>query len=253
MKKGEILPTVSEEEIEITDRLQAKCIKAFFHVLNQLKTGVTEEQIAKIARSELEKLGITDYWYDVPILVLIGSKRFIDMSKPNYQTKKPSSEIALQPDDTLFVDIHPRDSTSGRWGNFARTVVYNPQSSEKLKKVQQMSRIHRDSIASINSDMSVSQVAKMFDIKFQKDRISLLDVRNSYGHNMGIGEKDSFERTFITTNCPYSITGQIWGIEPSGVFVNQALVARIEDCIHVSSSGTKILGGEQAEKLIFAV
>ncbi len=235
------LQPVSQEAVEITDHMQTMCEAALYELIHEMRLGMSEREIERVLRDKLQARGFTDYWYNIPILVLAGQKRFFDMANDDYESKAPSTEVRINEGDPLFVDIHPRDE-SGRWGNFARTLIVNPHDHDHVEFVRQMRAIEwRRFPRGGRASETTHELARDLHGEFDADGINLVDVRSNFGHNMGSGEKSSFtDRSFIDMDTHVALRGQIWGIEPGGylqVSPGNFLVARIEDCVHVSESG----------------
>lgn len=250
------LEPVSQEAVEITDNLQKVCDTAFRTVLGELQIGMSEHDVYRALETELAKLGVTDFWYDIPIMVLSGVVRFNDMTSSDYKAKRPSEEVYIREGDPVFVDIHPREKTdegNGRWGNYARTFIVNPTNQAQLSFARLMRRIELDGIHNLGALNRCQDVATYFSNKFQKLEIGLVDVRGNFGHNMGYGAKNQYlDRTFLDTDTHTLLEGQIWGIEPGGftkvendIGQHKILIARFEDCVHVSDGTVRTLGSNQ--------
>src|SRR5206468_2221143 len=149
MSRPEIIP-VTQEIVEITTNLQRACNHALVAVTNQLKNGMSEYKIAHDLYGSLEQQGIKEFWYSIPIMVLIGNDRFCKMADENYETKEPSEDVRLDTGQPIFIDIHPRDKASKRWGNFARTIIVDPIDEEQIKFLALMHQIELDGINNLH-------------------------------------------------------------------------------------------------------
>lgn len=248
------LAPVSQEAVEATDWMQLRCLDAYLTVAASLKTGMTEAQIAEAIRSELEILGVRDFWYNIPIIVLIGSNRFIQMADSDYAVKSPSDSVRLEENQPFFIDMHPRHGSS-RWGDLAATGIFRPHDDEQaVKFLEQMQLIQREGINNLKPSMTYADVARWFSQRFAKEGISLVDVRENFGHSMGSGPKSSFNRLFLDLKTNERTVGQIIGIEPGGIRSNskQILVARFETCVHIPIEGkTRVLGDTTTLPIVF--
>src|SRR3989344_6311705 len=97
------------ERIKIVSELQNKTADIFKVVTRSLQVGMSEADITKLIRAEYEKRGVVDFWYDVPIIVLVGTERFLNAANADYATKSPSANSLLNDGDTIYVDVHPTD------------------------------------------------------------------------------------------------------------------------------------------------
>jgi hypothetical protein len=232
---------VSAGEVDITRILQEQTINTYMSVTASLKPNLSEKAIAQAIIAELKAAGVTEFWYDIPILVLIGERRILQLAQTGYTQKKPQEEIILRENTLFFVDIHPRHS-SGRWGNFAATGIYEPADDQVITFLKGLQHIQEECIKMLSPTMAGKDVAVWFQKKFQQQNIELLDVRRNFGHNMGFGPKNSYQRLFLDEHNPQPIGGQIWGIEPGGIHRHPSksgvLIGRFEDCVHVPLNGS---------------
>ncbi|CAN5166737.1 hypothetical protein BH09PAT1_BH09PAT1_4380 [soil metagenome] len=246
---------VTPETVAVTENLQRQSIEAYLTIAHELKTGMSESDIAKNLVGELAHRGINDFWYNIPILVLIGSDRFQQMADPDYAVKSPSEDVRLKPGDPFFIDVHPRDKST-RWGNFASTGIYQPgdEQLDELLFLQRMQGIQEQIVGSMTGIDIGAKVAQGFNTLFENESISLLDVRGNFGHTMGYGQKSDYERSFLDESNNQQIGGKIWGIEPGGVKTlgNKLLVARMEDCVHIPRVGEpRVLGRQNLPPVAF--
>jgi hypothetical protein len=197
-----------------------------------------------------------DYWYDIPILALVGVERFMDSALADYAVKSPSEQVRLQANTPFFIDIHPRH-VSGRWGNFAASGVYQPADGEQVALLEHMQRIQREGIQRLTAQQTGAEVARWFAQQFQQAGIEHLDVRANFGHSMGTGQKNSYQRLFLDETNNALIGGSIYGIEPGGVRRDGTgrvtAFARFEDCVYIPPDGRPaiILGSPELVPVAF--
>lgn len=245
----EFFPVPLEEAVGIVQEMQRNCLEAYLTVALSLRAGMTEEKVARQIKGELTSRGIEDYWYNIPVMVLIGAERFKEMTADDYAIKEPSDQKVLQEGMPFFIDMHPRDSASGQWGNFAATGVYRERDRRVGDFLLEMQNIQGEIVGNLRGDFTGAQVADRFTLAFKKNSITPVDVRGNFGHSMGYGEKAGpYQRQFLDSENFQKIGGQIFGIEPGGykVVVGETglvLVARFEDCVCVPEQGpARILG-----------
>jgi Xaa-Pro aminopeptidase len=235
--------------ITVVDRLQCSAAEAFVEVTEDLRSGVSEWHIANGIREILAGRGIRGYWYDIGVMALIGAERFKQMAAPEYDTKTPSREVLVRPGQTIFVDIHPQDAKTGRWGNWATTALFQPRASddEQMQLLEQMREIQQRGIATITAESTGADVASFFLGEFETHGISLLDVRSNVGHTMHSGSKSEARRAFLDTGNKSPLGSCVVGIEPGGFRPKNSgpgdIVARFEDCVFVPHAGSAILLG----------
>jgi hypothetical protein len=199
---------------------------------------------------------VRDFWYDIPIVVLIGTTRFAQLAAPEYGAKSPSQHVLLQAGMSFFVDIHPRHE-SGCWGNFAATGVYRPVDRESVAFLKQMQGIQEAGIHQLNREQTGGLVARWFIRQFEEGEVELFDVRANFGHSMGSGLKSDYQRLFLDENNTTPIGGGIYGIEPSGVRRGRpgeiSAMARFEDCVYIppDSGWAVFLGRTEPVPVVF--
>jgi hypothetical protein len=246
MSNHELSP-VTPEMVEVTADMQKKCVEAYLTVASELRPGISEVQIAKGMMGELEKRGISDFWYDNPVLVLVGEQRFCEMANPSYEDKAPKHSSRLRSGDPFFIDMHPRHE-SGRWGNFAATGILSPSMNRNGDvMLRLMQGIQEWEMLRITGNTRASEVAGHFQDTFNELGISPLDVRGNFGHSMEQGLKSEANRVFLDSATIEKMGGRIFGIEPGGYQQvggpHSIVVARFEDCVHVPVSGRAMVLG----------
>jgi Xaa-Pro aminopeptidase len=247
-----------EDKIIITDKLQTACYEAFSSIVAKLQSGMSELEIAKKIREALKQKKISEYWYDVPIFVIIGADRFFDIAKRNYPAKSPHPDIFLQEGDPIYIDIHPRDTTTKIWGDWNSMVVFRPGSEtdeEQVSFLEEVRKIHRKGIEKFNSCMTAADVAEYYFSEFEKRTITLSDVRNNVGHSMHSGPKLPEKRTFLEKGNNTVLSEGIYAIEPGGYRKKKSgkgfVIGRFEDAIYIPKSGNaKLLGKSELLPLV---
>lgn len=238
---------ITPEVIEATDSMQYRAALAYCLVASSLNSGRSEAKIANAVKAELKTMGITDFWYNLGIMVLVGEDRFRIMAAPNYSDKTPQENVILKDGMPFFIDIHPQNEL-GRWGNFAATGIFKPSDDEAVRFLTEMQIIQQETISSLTPVMSGADIARNLLQKFEMQDIQLVDVRSNFGHSMGSGLKQDYKRLFLDENTQETIGGLIIGIEPGGYKPRQngtgIVVARFEDCVHISLNGepARVLG-----------
>jgi Xaa-Pro aminopeptidase len=241
-----------ERKVAIVTQLQEHSQEVFSTVIEQINIGTNEVEIAELIRVEFQKRGITEFWYDVPINVLIGAERIkIGTTTTDYSVKNPSPHAFLQEGAPLFVDVHPIDSATKLWGDWASTVVFKPgleKNDEDVKFLQEFREIHLEGISHITSQSTGAQVAKYYIEAFQKNDIMLLDVRDNLGHSMHEGPKENTKRVWLDLQNATPLGEGIFTLEPGGMRLKKngknILIARFEECIYLPKSGNAtIVGG----------
>jgi len=240
--------------VAAVDVMLRHCKATYLDVAGTLRSGLSEADIHDRLIEALQQGGVTDYWYDIPVLVLIGATRFIRMADRGYDAKRPRRDVFLQNGDPFFIDIHPRHG-EGFWGNFAATGLFHPASDDEAAFALSIQRIQHSGITHFHSGMTGAEIAGWFRRQFVQADVQLLDVRGNYGHSMGHGEKSSYVRHFLDHQNTDAVAGLIYGIEPGGIQRlpdGRTLVGRFEDCVYFPEQGYAVqLGGSEPVPVVF--
>lgn len=235
------------EKSEIVGRLQTACAAVFELVVSNLQIGMSETHIADMVRTNLNKHGISDYWYDVPIFVLIGADRFQTMDSTDYDLKSPTANSLLRAGSPLYIDMHPVDTDTKLWGDWNSMVVFQPRpgnDDEELSFLHWMRELQRSVIRKITSSTTGAEVSQYFAEAFQRTGTTLLDVRDTVGHSVHSGAKAKADRIWLDRDNSEPLGEGIFTVEPGGIRTGkhgEVLVARFEDCIYIPKTGSAIV------------
>lgn len=237
---------------EIVRELQETCFEVFETVIPLLKMGMSEFDLAEIIRRELRKRGIIDFWYDVPIFVLFGQRRFLDIASENYPTKSPHKDTYLKSGEPIYIDIHPQDHATKIWGDWNSMLVFHPRKGiddEQVAFLEEIREIQREGFSHLRSTMTAADVAKYYLNEFEKHAIVLSDVRNNVGHSMHSGPKLPEKRLFLEKKVNKQLGSKIYAIEPGGYRNKKSsegiVVGRFEECVFIPKEGKTIILGSQ--------
>jgi len=250
----------SSEAAAIVDRLQRTSHDVFAKVVPTLQAGMTEVEIAVLLKNEFARRGYIEFWYDVPIFVMIGAERLlIDIITNDYGRKAPS-EKKLRNGDVIYIDLHPVDSQTKQWGDWNSMAVFHPRpgiDDEQVAFLDEVRTIHRSVIDTLTGDTTAGELVEQYLQEYADHRISVVwDHRKNFGHTMHQGPKLESKRFFLTEGNPEKLGSHIWAVEPSGFRKKKnsegLLVGRFEECIWVPESGkAKLLGSDIVLPLSF--
>lgn len=244
-----------EEKIAIVTRLQLFATEVFTAVTKTLIIGMSEFDISEMIRSEFQKRGITEYWYNVPRNVLIGTERFkIGTTTSDYTIKGPSDKVFLEEGSALFIDVHPMDSATKVWGDWATTVVFHPRpgiDDDQVQFLKDFRETQRKGIATITTLNTGASVANYYSTIFKQKGVTLLDVRNNVGHSIHEGPKEQAQRVWLASENHAPLGEGIFTIEPGGSRMRKdgkgIVVARFEECIYIPKIGHATIIGNFKE------
>lgn len=242
-----------ETTIRIVENLQRQCVETYNHVLSRLRVGMSEVDIAELMRLEFERRGITEFWYNVPLCVLIGAARFkIGTTTADYAIKSPSKDVFLEQGSPVFFDVSPMDTKTKQWGDWSGTVVFHPRpivDDEQIAFLKEVRQIHREGIQEIDAQTTGAEVATYYREVFEAKDITLLDARNNVGHSLHSGPKASAKRIWLDETNTNPLGEGIFAVEPGGRRSkgngNEYVVGRFEDSVYMPKTGRAVILGSQ--------
>ena len=242
------------EKKRVVERLQRICADVFLRVSSHLQVGQSEFEIAEAFDKAFKEHGIVKHWYDVPFNVLIGAERFIEGTMTtDYSIKAPVKNIRLQSGEICYADFAPMDTKTGIWGDWSATIVFHPRhglDNEQVAFLQEMRSIQRGIIERISAETTGRQVIELLQAVYERQDITIADVRKNVGHSMHAGLKKDAKRVWLDEENTTPLGEGIFTFEP-GVYKKSAdgqrtLVARFEDCMYIPKKGfAEILGRKE--------
>lgn len=233
------------ETCEITSQLQRVSAEVCEATLTSLESGMTEIDIAELLKQAFAKNDITKFWYDVPINVLVGPERFVEgLTTSDYDIKRPQPKSKLAPGLPVFIDLHPMDTATGYWGDYSRTIVFNPRSprdDEQVEFLRQGQTIQQRGIAQITAATTGAVVLQFYKTAFAELGATLVDVRENAGHSIHAGPKDQASRVWLDAENNTPLGEGLFAVEPGGykpAANGDTIVARFEDCIYIPPTGS---------------
>lgn len=241
------------KKVKVIGDLQNKSADVFDNVVHSLKAGMSEKEIAEAIKQEFKIKGIEEFWYNVPITVLIGVDRFkVGTTTPDYVVKNPSKDILLEEGSPLFIDLSPVDPKTKLWGDWSSMVIFHPRKKvddEQVAFLEEMRQIHRKGISMITSHSTGLDVIKIYLELFKNKGITLLDVRKNVGHSIHSGPKDKTKRIWLDEDNLNLLGEGLFAVESGGFRKKKdgsgIIVGRFEECIYIPKEGNAILLGSQ--------
>lgn len=179
---------------------------AMNELMNFIKEGVSEKEIATRAESIMREKGINRFWYyDIGAFVHVGERTTRSESGRNYE---PSDKI-VGSNDIVTVDLSPE--AADYWGDFARTfVILNGQAfgesviedshkdcdAELLDGMKMEQELHQIFMSYVSPERTFEEVyVHMNEVIVQNDYTNL-DFAGNLGHTIEFSKDDRlyFER-----------------------------------------------------------
>lgn len=235
----------------IVEHLQKSSAQVCASIMTDLRVGLSEFDIANLIRLEFQKLGIKDFWYDVPQNVLIGTERFkIGTTTSDYAVKMPSDKVALVAGSPVFIDLAPMDSGTKQWGDWATTFIFQPRpgiDDEQQAFLKEMKQVHHTGLSQINSRSTGADICSHYLEEFALRNITPLDVRKNVGHSIHQGPKNQAKRIWLDETNAGPLGEGIYAVEPGGFRPksdgSDIVVGRFEECIYIPKEGNAVLLG----------
>lgn len=241
------------KRIKTVSQLQQASANVFKNVVFSLKVGMSELEIAELLKLEFKNRNISEFWYDVPIIVLIGTQRFITGANSDYATKSPSKEYLLKEGDILYIDMHPQDSKTGLWGDWNSMVIFHPRKGiddEQVNFLVEMRKIHREGISKFTPTMTGADIMSDYFDAYKNTGITpILGEKPDVGHTIHEGPKVNAHRLLLNMKNNTPIGGYVYAIEPAGFRPKKSgdgiVVGRFEECVYIPKEGNAVLLGSQ--------
>jgi len=182
--------------IESYTQMQTFAKETITELLDFIRPGVSERQIAARAKEILESKGIHEFWYyGVAALVLVGERTPLSLSGRDY---KPAETIVGQ-NDLVTIDLSPL--RHGYWGDYARS-IFVEDGHTKLKPEQPAlvdgfnmeAQLHTHFLDTAKPDMSAHDIWEIMNALIELHGFENLDFKGNLGHSI---EKDIKLRRYI--------------------------------------------------------
>ncbi|MDO8573736.1 MAG: M24 family metallopeptidase [Candidatus Daviesbacteria bacterium] len=239
--------------LDVVANLQNTSAEVFKTISKSFEVGYSEAEIAALIKLEFRKRGIVDFWYDVPIIVLIGTERFISGANADYATKSPSVDAVLKDGSIIYVDVHPQDNQTKIWGDWNTMAVFHPRvgiDDEQVAFLEEIREIHRKGIAQLTPTMTGADVINYYFTAYKEGGIMpIIGNKPDVGHTVHAGVKVDAKRLLLCEENTTPIGEHIYAVEPAGYRPKKSgegvVVGRFEECVYIPKLGNAILLGSK--------
>jgi len=210
----------SESELKIMRQAQALTDEAFEHILNLIKPGKSELEIALELEFFIRKKGAGAAF---DFIVVSGKKT----SMPH---GVPSDKIIELGD---FVTMDYGAAVDGYCSDMTRTVAVGEASEEQKKVYNTVLEAQLRSLSEIKAGV----VCKDID-KISRDIINAAGYEGCFGHGLGhcLGLEIHESPAFNTVCSDIAQTGMVISVEP-GIYIEGKFGCRIEDVVYITDNG----------------
>lgn len=211
----------SKIEIEYIQKAQSISEKAYEEVLNYIKPGVREKDIANMLEYLMKKYGADDISFD---LITISGK------KTSLPHGVPGEEI-VNPGDFFTMDIGAL--YKGYHSDMTRTVAVKSYTEDMQKIYNIVLEAQTKALNSVCAGVKSNEIDKI-----ARNIISNAGYSQCFGHSTGHGVGlDIHEAPNVSPNSDVILSeGMVITVEP-GIYIENKFGVRIEDMVLVDNCG----------------
>lgn len=219
--------TKTKEEIERIQRAAELGIIGFNSIYENIKKGMTENELAAIAEFEMKKAGADSIAFNT--IVASGKRSAFPHGK--------TSDKKIENGDTIIVDIGA--TYNGYCSDMTRTFLFNGKDSksysDKAKLIDLVNRSQEMVLNEVKAGKNASELDTLVREYFKKESKEWGDrFIHSLGHGVGI---DVHEKPYLSASSEDVLEeGMCITIEP-GLYIPGLGGARTEDLLIVKENG----------------
>ena len=223
-----------DDEIELISRAQQISESAFLHILEVLKEGMTEKEIASVIECHMSKMGADGLAFKT--IALAGENASMPHGVPG--------DRKIKAGDMLTVDFGCK--VGGYCSDMTRTIALGRVSDEQKKAHDTVLRAQTDCLDRIKAGIKGSDCHKI-----ALDIIEGTGYKGCFGHGLGHGvgidihESPSFSPNYESEICENAVMS----VEP-GIYVAGVLGVRIEDLVVVKKDSVYNLNSTSKEFIV---
>jgi Xaa-Pro aminopeptidase len=199
--------------------------KAFLHILEMMKEGVVENEIAGEMEFFMKKNGAEAISFD--IIIASGKRSALPHGK--------AAVKRIEKGDLILIDFGAK--FQGYHSDQTRTVICGKPSSKQEKIYQVVKEAHDKAIEKIRPGIPIQQVDEAARNHIQKNGY---DEYFGHGTGHGIGLVVHEDPPVNRENKDFIQEGMVFTVEP-GIYIPDWGGVRIEDMIRVTSQGAEML------------
>ncbi|WP_308618877.1 Xaa-Pro peptidase family protein [uncultured Eubacterium sp.] len=213
------------EEIVLMKKANQIAEKAFLELLNHIKPGKTEKELAAYFDYLMAKEGSDGVSFDT--ILLAGEKTSMPHGVPSENTIK-SGELVLFDFGAIYQGYH---------SDMTRTVAVGSASDEMKEMYELVLNAQLAGIKALNAGVKCADVYKAaYDVLNEKNMAQYF--RHGLGHGLGIEIHEGFNASPRSKDT-YEV-GNVTSIEP-GIYIPGKFGIRIEDVCYLAPRGRENL------------
>lgn len=180
------------------------------------RSGISEQDIDLVVSDCLTANGVEHVW-------TITNVGLGENTKICFPTNHPTGLKAASR-DVLMLDVHPI-TPEGFWGDCTRCKIIGDY-PEAATTLQDLERIHRDTLARCRPGMAASELFTISNEKLVAEGFVLLDQLGNIGHSLTAGA--AYLHNFIDAGNTSPMWGA-WAIEPFAA--RDDIAVKVEDLV----------------------
>lgn len=224
----------SSDEIDFIKSAQAITDKAFLYILNHIKAGVTEREVAL----DLEFFMRKNLSEGVAFETIVVSGK--NSSMPHGQP----SDKKIENGDFVTMDFGA--VSNGYCSDMTRTIAISNVTEKQSLVYETVLKAQKEAILSVKANIKCCEVDKV-----ARDIIYNKGYKNCFGHATGhsLGIDIHENPAFSTKDNTILKSGMVMTVEP-GIYIENEFGVRIEDMVLVTENGCENLTAAKKELII---
>lgn len=212
-------------EIELMKEANNIAEKSFLELLNEVKAGKTEKELASLFDYIMAKNGSEKVSFDT--ILLTGTHTSMPHGTP--------SDRKVQAGDFVLFDFGA--TYMGYHSDMTRTIAIDHATDEMKEAYELVLKAQLEGIKALSAGQKCADVyQKAYDVLDKKDMAKYF--RHSLGHGVGLDIHEGYNASPRSKDT-YEI-GNVTSIEP-GIYIPNKFGIRIEDLLYISPRGRENL------------
>ena len=222
------------QEIEFIKKAQSITDKTFEYILNEIKTGVTEKEIALKMEFFMRKCGSEGIAFD--IIAVSGKNSSLPHGVP--------TDKIIENGDFLTLDFGAK--WNGYCSDMTRTVAIGNPSQRQTEVYNTVLKAQKAALSAIKPEVTCKEIDKI-----ARDIINQAGFEGCFGHGLGhsLGLEIHENPACNTRDETCLSEGMIMTVEP-GIYLENEFGVRIEDMVLVTDNGNINLTKSPKELII---
>jgi len=223
----------SDAEIEKIQTAAKICDDAFANLLNHIKIGVTEKELALALEFDIRSHGASDVSFDT--IVATGARSAMPHAIP--------TDAPVKDGDFLLFDFGAL--YEGYCSDITRTVIVGTPNDQMLAIYETVLEAQLSALSAIKTGAKCSDIDKI-----ARDIISSAGYGENFGHALGhsVGVEIHESPTFSSVCHEILQNNMVLTVEP-GIYIENLGGVRIEDTVVIMENNPQILT-KTSKKLI---